>query len=41
MDLAQTELDVYMNNQNTESKKLDETRKKLEENTQLMAEREK
>jgi structural maintenance of chromosome 4 len=39
MDLAQTELDVYLNSQNTEIKRLEETRKKLEDNSKLAAER--
>jgi structural maintenance of chromosome 4 len=40
MDLAQAELDEYLKNQNAEKKKLEETRRKVEDSSKLAAERE-
>lgn len=40
MDLAQTELDVYLNNQNADKNKLEELRAKIAHTTRQVAERE-
>lgn len=41
MEVAQSELDVFLTNQNYEKDKLEETRKKLEEYANIAIEREK
>lgn len=41
MDIAQSELDVFLKSQNFEQNKLDDTRKKLEEFAQQAIEKEK
>jgi len=41
MEVAQSELDVFLKNQNYDKDKLDEVRNKLEESAKIAVEREK